>query len=75
MKISLVFNLKFVNNTILSCVFLFFLIFDLHFLIHAVIAKIFNHTVDLAIQKRTPTNEAKARIETQSMTAQTKARK
>ena len=37
-KTSVLFNLDFANNTILSCFFLFFLIIELYFLIPAVIA-------------------------------------
>ena len=47
-----------VNNTILSCLFLFFLIIDLYFLIPAVIAQIFNPFVKPAM----PSKEAKAEI-------------
>ena len=47
------------------------MIFDLYFLIPAVIAQILNPTAELAIQKGTATNEVNAEIETQSLTAQT----
>ena len=39
--------LGFANNTIRSCFFFFFLIIDLHFLIHVVIAQIFNFVAEL----------------------------
>ena len=42
---SMVLNLSFANNTILSCFFLFFLIIDLYFLIPVVITQIFNTAV------------------------------
>ena len=60
----MVFDLVFANNTISSCLFLFFLIIDLHFLVPAVIAQIFNPTANTGI----PTKEAKAEIETHSVT-------
>ena len=41
-KTSMLFNLDFANNTILSCFLFFFLIIDLYFLIPAGIALIFN---------------------------------
>ena len=53
-----VFRLCFTNNTIM--LFPFFLIIDLHFLIPAVIAKIFNPTAELVIPTKTPTIEAKS---------------
>ena len=50
----------------------FFLRIDLYFLIPAVIAQIFNPTAELP---GTPTNEANAEIETQSLTTETKTTK
>ena len=41
-KTSMLFNLDFANNTILSCFLFFFLIIDLYLLIPAGIALIFN---------------------------------
>ena len=46
-KTSMVFNLDFVSNTILTLFFLFFLIIDLYFLIPAVIAQEFNPIEEL----------------------------
>ena len=45
----MLFNLDYLNNTILPCFFFFFLIIDLYFLISAIIARIFNHIPELAI--------------------------
>ena len=47
---------------------------DQYFLIPAVNAQIFNLTAELAILIRTPTNEAKAEIEREPLTAETKIR-
>ena len=57
-------NLGFANNTILSCFFLFFLIIDLHFLIPAVTAQIFNPIAGLLIPIGIPSKEAKAEMKT-----------
>ena len=59
-KTSMLFNLDFANNTILSCFFFFFLIIDLYFLTPAVIAQIFNPIAGLVIPIEIPTKEAKA---------------
>ena len=59
----MLFNLDFANNTILSC-FFFFLIIDLYFLIHAVIAQIFNPIAELVIPIGIPTKEAKSEMQT-----------
>ena len=61
---SILFNLDFANNTILSCFFFFFLITDLYFLIPVVIPHIFNLIAELLIPIGIPTKEAKAEIET-----------
>ena len=71
METSIVFNLVFVNNTILSGFLLFFLMIDLYFLIPAVNAQIFNPTAELVMPTGMPTNETNAEIETK-MTAETK---
>ena len=68
-----VFNLAFTNSTIVSCFFLL-LIIDLYLLIPAVNADIFNLTAELAIPGEIMTNEAKAEIETQSLTTEIKVR-
>ena len=46
----------------------FFSIIDLHLLIPAVIAHMFNPCVELVISMGIPTNEANAKFETQSLT-------
>ena len=61
-------NLAFPSNTISSCVFLFYLIIDLYFLVPSVIAQTFNPYVEPAISTGTPTNEANAETETQPLT-------
>ena len=57
----MLFNLDFVNNTILSCFFFFFLIIDLYFLILAVIAEIFNPIAELVVPIGIQTTEEKTR--------------
>ena len=46
----------------------FFLIIELYFLIHALMAQIFIHTTELVIPTGIATNEAKAETETQPVT-------
>ena len=65
-RTSIVFNLSFPNNTIVSCFFFFFFIIVLYFLIPSVIAQIFIPTAELVIPTGTQTNEANAEIETPS---------
>ena len=60
----MLFNRYFANNTILSCFFRFFLIFDLYFLTAVVITQNFNPFVELAVLIGIPTKEAKAEMET-----------
>ena len=74
-KTSIPFNLVFANNTILSCLFFFFLIIDLYILLAAVIAQIFNPTPELVILIGIPTKEAKVEIETYPVTIEAKIRK
>ena len=62
-KTSVLFNLNFANNTVLSCLFFFFLIIDLYFVIAAVIAQIFNPIAEIVIPTGIPTKEAKAEME------------
>ena len=59
----MLFNFDFANNTILSCLFFFFLIIDLYYLIAAVIVQIVYSVVELVIPIGIPTKEAKAEIE------------
>ena len=61
-RTSIAFSLVFPNNTILSCLFFFFLIIDLWFSIPAVIAQIFIPTAEFAIPTGTQTNEPNAEI-------------
>ena len=60
---SMLYNLDFVNNPILSCFFLFFSIIDLCNLITAAIAQIFNPIAELLIPVRIPNKEEKTEIE------------
>ena len=61
---SVISNLAFPNDSILSC-FFFFLIIDLYFLIPAMIAQIFNLTAELVMSTGKATNDVNAEIETQ----------
>ena len=63
-NISMLFNLDFVNNTLLSCFFLFVLFIDLYFLISAVITPISTQIAELAIPIEILTKEAKVEMET-----------
>ena len=63
-KTSMVFNLAFANNAILSCFFFFFWTIYLYFLIRAVFTQIFIATAELVIPTRMPTNDLKAEFET-----------
>ena len=60
----MLFNLDFVNNTLLSCFFLFVLFIDLYFLISAVITPISTQIAELAIPIEILTKEAKVEMET-----------
>ena len=72
---SMLFNLDFVNNSILSSLYFFFLIIDLYFLISAAIAQIFNPIAELLIPIGTTSKEAKAEIEIHPVIAEAKIRK
>ena len=61
-KTSNLFNYIFANNTNLSYIFLFFLAFDLEFLIPAIIVQIYNPAAELAAG--ISTKEAKPEMET-----------
>ena len=74
-KTSILFNLVFANNTILSCFFFFFLIINSYFLIPVVIAQIFILTAVLVIPKGIPAKKAKAEVETHQVTAKAKVSK
>ena len=64
-------NAVFADNTISSCFFFFFLIFNLYFLILAIIAQIFNYIVELKILVGISTRKAKAEMEIHSVTEKT----
>ena len=59
-RTSIVFNLFFPNNTILSCFFYIFLLIELYFLIPSVITQIFIPTEELVISTETATNKINA---------------
>ena len=58
-KTYVLFNLDFANSTIQSCLFLFFLIMDLYFLIPVAIAQIFNSFAELLVPIEMQSKEAK----------------
>ena len=68
-------NLIFMNNTILSCLLLFFLIIDLYLLIPAVMAQISNPAAKLLMLIKITNEEAKVEIETNPVTAEAKISK
>ena len=74
-RTSIVLNLAFPSNIILSCLVLLFFIIDLYFLTPVVIAQLLNSTAELAIPIRTPTNQANLEIEIQPLTAEIKTKK
>ena len=74
-KNSMLFNVDFAKNTILSGLFFFLLIIDLYFLLPAVIAQIFNHIAELVIPIGIPSKEAKSEIEIYPVIAEAKIRK
>ena len=74
-KNSMLFNVDFAKNTILSGLFFFLLIIDLYFLIPAVVAQIFNHIAELVIPIGIPSKEAKSEIEIYPVIAEAKIRK
>ena len=62
-KTSMLFNLDFARNAILSRLFFFFLIIDLYFLVPAVIAEMFNAIAELVIPLGIPIKKAKTEIQ------------
>ena len=72
-RTSMLFNLDFARNTVLSC--FFFLFIDLCFLIPAAIARSFNHIAELGITIGMPSKEAKAEIEIHPVIVEAKIRK
>ena len=71
-RTSVVFNLPFLSNDILSCFFFFFIIIDFYFLISAVTAQICIATAELVIITGTQSNEANAEIGMHPVTFETK---
>ena len=71
-KTSMLFNLDFANNTILSCFFLIFLIIDLYFFNSCFIAQIFNPIAELVIPTGMPTKEEKGEMETHPVIVEAK---
>ena len=63
-NLTMLFNLVLAGNNVFLCLFLFFLIMDLNFLIIAVVARIFIPTVKLAIPTGITTEEATGQMET-----------
>ena len=66
------FNLVFVDNTVVSDLFLFFFLIDLKHLIDGVIAQSFNPNAEVAILIGIPTKKAKSEIETHPVIASAK---
>ena len=62
----------FPNNTILSCFFLFFLVINLYFSILTVAVQTFNPIAELVIPIGIPSKEAKAEMEIDPITVETK---
>ena len=73
-KISVLYNLVFANNTILSFFFFFFLNIGLYFLIPGVIVQILNFIAEVIVPIGIPSKEAIEEIEIHSVTAETKIR-
>ena len=69
-RASIVSNIVFPSNTILSSSFLFFLIIDLYFLIPVVITQSFFVAPELVIPAGIPTNEENGKILTQAVTVE-----
>ena len=72
---SMVFNLFFCDNTILSCFFFFLYNWFIHFICNAVVAQIFVPTAELVIPTEIATNVENAKIETKPVTAEAKISK
>ena len=71
----MLFSLDFASNTILSWFFFFFLIIDLHYLISAVAAQVFNFIEELVIPIGISNKEAKSEIEIHPVNVEAKIRK
>ena len=63
-RTSILFNLDFANDIILSFFSLFFLFVNLYFLIPAVVTQVFNPIAELVISIWKPTKEAKEETKT-----------
>ena len=74
-RTAIVINLTFPSNTILSCLFYFFSIINLCFLIPAMITQIFIPTAELVMPTGAQTNEANAEIKTQPGTVEARTSK
>ena len=72
-KTSVLFNLDFANNTILSC--FFFLLIDLYFLIPAFITQIFNLIAELVISIGISIKEGKVEMKMHPVTVEIKISK
>ena len=73
-KASMLFNLDFAYNNILSCFFFFFIIINF-LLIAAVIVQTFNPIAEVVIPIGIPTKEAKSGMETHPVIVEPKIRK
>ena len=71
----MLFNLDLANNTILSCLFLFFLIIELHVLVPAAVAQSFNGITEFVIPIGIPSKEAKVETEIHPVITEGKMRK
>ena len=71
-KTSMLFDLVFANNAILLCLFFFYLIIDLQFLIPEIIAQILNLIAGLVIPIGIPCKQAKPEMERHPVTAEIK---
>ena len=65
----MLFKLVFAKNIILSCFFFFFLVINLYFLIHEVIAQLFNPIAELVFPIGIPSKGAKAEVEAHTVIA------
>ena len=72
MKTSILFNLDFAKNIILSCFFFFFLIIGLYLLISV---EIFNTTAKLVVLVEIPIKETKTEIEIHPVNVEAKTQK
>ena len=74
-KTSMLFNLDYASNIILSGFFFFFLIINLYSLIPAVIAQIFNPIAELVILIGIPRKDANKKLEIHALNVEAKIRK